>query len=302
MPIIKENNLNSLKKPTVLILGAGASNPYGFPLGSELKDIMLEQINTLAPLLRSPNINVTLVNKFWEVFRNSKLQIIDIFLEKKKKFREIGSYVLAITIMLSECKTKSKLVSQTGWYDDLFNTLKFEDEDPNIANLSIVTINYDRSLEYFLTENIKCNCDDDMMDFALKKLRKIKVIHAHGSIGIYPQIEYGTSPNNLDALKDATYSIKIVSDRLEDSADFQEAQKIISKAERIIFLGFGYDVRILDTLLTKTVLKEKKIYGTAYKLAKKKRGFLADYFDNQITLGNKNQGCQAFLKLIGLTR
>ncbi|MCK4255766.1 SIR2 family protein, partial [candidate division WOR-3 bacterium] len=283
-----------------MTLGAGASNPYGFPLGDELKDIILAQLNTTDPLIKKLNVSAALVNEFWKSLRSTFHPNIDIFLEKQTNFRELGSHILAITIMLLE--HKSHLFPQKDWYGDLYNTLELENEESDTANLVIVTINYDRSLEHFLTGNINYNCQEDLKDLAHENRRKIKIVHAHGSLGKYPNVYYGPSPTDIEAVKNAAARIKIVSDRLEDSPDFKEAQVTISQAEHIIFLGFGYDVRILDTLLAKTDLKGKKIYGTTYKLDKKKRGFLADYFDNQITLGDNNQGCQAFLKLIGLTR
>lgn len=300
MPIIKENDLKNLKRPIVFVLGAGASKPYGFPLGDELKYLMLGRFkNKTHNILQKLDFDADVIKEFQESLRYSTHPNIDIFLEKKYNFRELGSYLIAITIMPLE--KHEALFPQKNWYGDLFDTLDFENEEPDTSNLAIVTLNYDRSIEYFLAKNIDYNCHTDLVNFAQEKRKKIKVVHAYGSLGKYPQVTYGTKPNDINALKNAAASIKIVSDRLEDSQEFQEAQRIISQANNIIFLGFGYNERTLGALLAKTVLKGKKIYGTTYRLDQEARNYVRNYFKNQITLGERNLGCQDFLRVIGVT-
>ncbi len=40
-----------LTRRTVLVLGAGASKPYGFPLGNELKTLLITHLEVLSPAL-----------------------------------------------------------------------------------------------------------------------------------------------------------------------------------------------------------------------------------------------------------
>ena len=89
-------------------------------------------------------------------------------------------------------------------------------------------------------------------------------------------------------------------DRLDDSPDFQKAQEIISKANHIVFLGFGYNDRTLSSLMAKTNPDGKKFYGTSVALDEPTRTRLTEIFGDKITLG-ENQDCRQLLKTIGMT-
>jgi len=53
-----------ITKPTVLVIGAGASKPYGFPTGQELRDYILELANPEADLENNPEFFDFLEIKF----------------------------------------------------------------------------------------------------------------------------------------------------------------------------------------------------------------------------------------------
>ena len=153
-------------EPTVFILGAGASKPFGFPLGPELKSHMLEQTNNAATRksLVSLGFDESLINAFRDALRYGVHPTVDVFLERKQNFRELGSYLIASTIMPME--SHGALFPQKDWYGFLFKRLAFESDMPHVSQLSVVTLNYDRSLEHFLTINIDYNCRHDRVDFA----------------------------------------------------------------------------------------------------------------------------------------
>jgi hypothetical protein len=73
-----------ISKNTVLVLGAGASYPYGFPLGKQLKQKILSlqerpddysAVHELGYLERD-------ISEFQRRFRGSQLDSIDLFLER----------------------------------------------------------------------------------------------------------------------------------------------------------------------------------------------------------------------------
>ncbi len=98
-----------LSEPTILLLGAGASKPYGFPLGSELRNLLVGSHNdTIEKIVREHGFDAGTVNEFKEALRYSDHPTMDIFLEKKLKFRKIGSYFIAGDISATERQRKPR--------------------------------------------------------------------------------------------------------------------------------------------------------------------------------------------------
>ena len=88
--------------PTVLVLGAGASVPYGFPSGLEL----LEQINGNLEYLNHSwwniieRLEVTReeVSYFLQELLFSGQPSVDAFLEHRSEFLKVGKLVIALAI------------------------------------------------------------------------------------------------------------------------------------------------------------------------------------------------------------
>lgn len=289
-----------MKTPTVLVLGAGASRPFGLPLGRELKQGMLNQLGDgqTRSLLESLEFDGQLIDAFRDALRYGTHPTIDVFLEKKTSFRELGSYLIAKTLMPLE--RDNQLFPQRDWYGDLFVAMNFETEEPDVSLLSVVTLNYDRSFEHFLKMNIVYNCHEEQVGSAHTKRESIKVVHAHGSLGPYPEVPYGTKATDADSLRRAAESIKIVSDRLDKSPDFQKAQQIVADAYHVVFLGFGYNEITLTALLAETALDGKHFYGTGFNLDEPTKNKLQNIFGDKMTLG-EGLDCSKFLKHIRLT-
>ena len=80
-----------ITKPTVLVLGAGASMAYGFPSGIELRDNILMElegvnINILRGLGHAPHE----LENFKKAFTRSPVYSIDAFLERRLEFMDLG--------------------------------------------------------------------------------------------------------------------------------------------------------------------------------------------------------------------
>ena len=187
---------------------------------------------------------------------------IDIFLEKKKSFRDLGAHAIALVLLPMEAHRQ--LFPQRDWYALLYYLLDFEREEPDAGNVTFVTLNYDRSLEHFLRNTVEFNCPEELMGRALAKYNKVSIIHAHGSLGEYPKHAFGYGFSlNAGSLKTGAAGIRIVSDHLDDSDDFKKARKAIADAQNIVFLGVGYDQSTMERLLQDANLAEKTIAGTS---------------------------------------
>jgi len=262
-----------IKINTALILGAGASMPYGFPSGEELMLEILEEIrpNSGKELFRvllrfgfKPND----IDDFYIGLKHSRKFSVDEFLERQPEFMKIGK--IAITLTLSTYEKKDELFEQKSdkdWYRYLWVKLSdttFEDFDKN--QLSIITFNYDRSIEHFLFTTMRALYRRSEQD-CVKKLKKIPIIHVHGRLGALPwQGKNGRSYNpgiNLDEVVKISRQIKIMKEQDDSPLEFEEAVRILNSAELICLLGFGYNPRNLQRLNAKeTFAIRKGIYGT----------------------------------------
>jgi len=287
-----------LKKPTVFILGAGASHPYGFPLGMELKAQMIARCSQpqARKILRSVGFDEDIIREMILALRGTYLPTIDIFLEKKTRFRSLGAYLIAYTFLPRE--KHDALFPQHDWYAFLYKFLNFESDSPSGSGISFVTLNYDRSLEHFLRKSIDFNCPDHLIDSAYAKLRQIEIVHAHGSLGEYPAVSYGHGPDSEEVLRSAAERIKIVSDSLDGSRDFQRSQRLVGEANNVIFVGFGYDPRTLNLLFKDCTPTEKNVFGTAFQLDEGQRRETGAFFSERIYLGEISATAREFLPSI----
>jgi len=157
-----------ITEPTVLILGAGASYPYGFPTAKQLKWDICDAFSnekSLAPQLLDgkSDYSASEFSDFAMALRHSGNESVDAFLEQRQKQNErvVGVGKLAIAYALIPCEDEGKLFqrdfgSRGGhWYEYLFGRLNTDFRDFARNQLSIITFNYDRSLEHYLLTALK---------------------------------------------------------------------------------------------------------------------------------------------------
>src|SRR6266487_1140334 len=121
------HNQGVITIPTVLVLGAGASYPYGFPTAKELKKRICEEFsnpNTAASRLLGEGASYSPEDffNFKEAFLKSGQPSVDAFLEWRPNFLDIGK--LAIAYCLIPFEDESKLFTPPSlrvgdWYESL---------------------------------------------------------------------------------------------------------------------------------------------------------------------------------------
>jgi hypothetical protein len=263
-----------IKNSTVLILGAGASYPYGLPLGAELRNSicgMADGHSALAIALHKyADIGIEEIKDFARQFKRSHVKSIDAFLAKRSEFTGIGKLAIAADII--EKENPEKLLNaddKEHWYSYMWN-LMIQDVN-NILQLQnnrikFISFNYDRSLEYFLhlaTKNTFGVGDED----AQQALRGLDILHVYGSLGkfhYHPGDNVRQYLNDLNdvSLQIAANSIEIIPEARDDSKAFMIARNLCEKAQNIGFLGFGFDLLNIERLGLTDVLKwrhEKRI-------------------------------------------
>ena len=88
-----------IKTPTVLILGAGASIPYGFPDGRSLKLDIAINVNTknkdFVRSITAAGYDAGELQAFGKALEGSPLMSVDAFLERRSEFVTVGKVAIA---------------------------------------------------------------------------------------------------------------------------------------------------------------------------------------------------------------
>ena len=266
-----------IETQTVLILGAGSNTEYGFPTGAKLRSRILD--GSVFTDLHDLGHSKTEYKKFTERFGGSQMPTIDEFLENNvREFGEIGTRAIASVIMRLE--DPDKLVRKEGtWYDHLWDVLRKNLNRFKEQKLSIVTFNYDRSLEWHLSQAMRYayGCTPEAIRTYLEHL---SFIHVYGALGGRPYLDenyvethghqrrqytHQTSPDEVRAYAP---SISLINRKnpTDTTPELTEARRMIEAADRIYFLGFGYDDTNLERLGWPDVVRpDAEIFGTAYR-------------------------------------
>jgi hypothetical protein len=235
-----------IDKSTVLVLGAGASCAYGLPLGWELRNRLLEM--SVESLLTLPSgrqgVPIELIHQFNSAFRLSQWLSIDAFLAHRPEFIELGKHAIAAVLLPAE-RAERVLHSEPSdhWYRYLAHRMDTSWDRLTDNKVSFVTFNYDRSLELFL-ETTFINRYGKAENEVRERLKAFPLIHVYGQLGsLDPDspsfVHYGDT--SARAVKIAADGLRIIPEGRDESPEFEAARALLDAAERICFLGFGFD-------------------------------------------------------------
>lgn len=269
---------------TVFILGAGASKPYGFPLGVELRQQILKALSSPTAeqfkLLQSCGYAEAQITRFHDDLHDALHDTIDDFLSDRPTYREIGSHAIAIALM--NCEDHKKVFPKRDWYPHLFRLLDFKHDTQTLAG--IVTLNYDRSLEHYLTNTIAVSYEGDVKKRAEARLRDFPIHHIHGMLGVYPTRPYHKKAE-MGQIKTAAAELRITSDSdLDSSPLYAAAKDLCRNASAVVFLGFGYHARVIKRLGLLDASPTLKLLGSAHGVQPKQRKELEGRFQKRLSL------------------
>jgi len=308
----------------VFVLGAGASCPYGFPSGRELREQIINRHVTdcqsylSATNRENPRIPEYLetARQFVDAFRRATTKSVDLFLARNPEFSKEGRRAIAFRILAAEhassFREETKKKSE-DWYTWLFEQMtdklvkkgdysRFSEND-----VAIITFNYDRSLEHFLYDSLSNSFKSIGPQKVMEQLNHVKICHVFSQVG---PLEWQGQPNaipyrvnvnevGIDTLAD---NIRIAYDEGENPK-LQEAHNLLSRANRVFFLGFGYADENLDTLGIPDVLaKVALVCGTARGFTEKEIGKVKSRLRAGSSDGDKqtviieNSDCRALLR------
>jgi hypothetical protein len=155
------------------------------------------------------------------------------------------------------------------WYLHLSKTLNSSFDEFENNKLSVITFNYDRSLEHCLFTSLR-NWHGKSVDECIEKLAKLPIIHVYGQLGTIPYPQHGCrqyrplgedESKEYGAVLDAAHGITLLN---EKESDVQEVHNLLGAAERVCFLGFSYHPLNLARLaLHNSAGRSREVFGTA---------------------------------------
>ena len=265
-----------IKTPTVFVLGAGASEPYRYPTGAQLRTRVLQALRGKGYLPLSDWLDREGLGdarlRCAEAFERSSQKSLDAFLEHRKEFEKVGKLAMAYLVM--RCEDDGSLFSEEvipgDWLTYLLSAMSGPFDSFGDNAVSFITFNYDRILEHFLFNAVKNSYGKSDEDCAAV-LENIPIVHVHGCLGPLPWQEVGgrpyVPPGKLEDVRLAADRTKIVHEGAEEDPEFNKARALIRKAERIYFLGFGYNKDNVERLHLGECKEGARIYGSAFKFS-----------------------------------
>lgn len=317
-----------IKNDTVLILGAGASQVYGYPLGSDLrgKIIKLSQIpftwqsgttglhgfedtailgsdiDKISYLSFNCGFHFEDISKFHQSLSASPRNSIDAFLQDRPEFLELGKVLISMAILSCEDMAflRQSQPSKGNWYKYLFNIIA--DTWENFANtrLHVITYNYDRSFETYFIHALMETFGKSLEECLHVFNTRVNIVHVHGCVADFPGFPdakpYETALKG-QYIKTAASRLKIIHEEKELTDNYEKVHALLNIASRVFILGFGYDARNLSRL--KLEQYKKPMYSTRAGITNlellnlnrltKGRVFFSENFDADIISFFKNE-------------
>jgi hypothetical protein len=224
---------------------------------------------------------------------------VDAFLENQPDFLKVGKAAIAAALIPYENQDMiEQRNSHMKWYEYLFHQLGPNITDLEQSHLTVVTFNYDRSLEYFLYNALARAFGLDH-EGTLALYTRTPIIHLHGSLGpphfISTEGRGYSKTLDLKSLITAISSIRIPRAEKIDEAPFDLAGKAINEAEVLCFLGFAYlpqNIRRLGIQM----LEQRLMFGSAYHLPRNDISRAQREIPGHVTFGTYEQDALAFVQ------
>jgi hypothetical protein len=262
---------------TLFVLGAGASVPYGYPTGRDLRSELVDleflgghqhanwpgtsgdqitrrrqHIEAHFQWIKNAGRDFTRHAKMARELKHSGCTSIDAFVATRSEFVDEAKFSIA-AILLARENWNALFAPETqgNWYEHLWNLIcstATRVSDIRFEKVRIFTFNYDRSLEAYLLRAIQSRFNISEVD-AGAALEKLSIEHAYGSLGkIVPYANEGIRYGEWDGdfagcISKAATTLRLMPEtRIASEQDpFEAAKKWLAEANRVYYLGYGFD-------------------------------------------------------------
>jgi hypothetical protein len=273
---------------TVFVVGAGASDEVGLPIGRKLTLAISSLLNINADLgrLKSGDSQIyetlkRIVQKDPDAWRDNNLigsarhigeamelaTSIDTFLESFGHDKErvlLGKLGIAKAILKAEGSSKLapskdgfqpfniKTVADT-WYVSLaqliFSGVSAQNIPSAFDNISFIVFNYDRCIQVFLIRALQVYFQLSQAE-AEQIVKSVRIFYPYGCMGSIFSDAHGRVPFGTINVDLATVADRIdtFSESVRDEDTLSGIRSEINEAETLVFLGFGFHQQNMEVL------------------------------------------------------
>lgn len=255
----------------VIVLGAGASIPYGFPSGYGLmvqaRERLQDDSSGLRPTLRACGVAEDEIEAFEASLVETPAQSLDELVHYHEKLESVVKHIIAYLLLLAERKSHldreidapAHLPNQSRyhWMELVLNWMLSPDGESGAKKdrferqkTAFVTFNYDRSLEEYIRRTLDAAGREE------QAVESVPIYHVFGKLGGFDgfckpkdRIEYGEYPLP-EVVSKAVEKIQILYEQTQDDeiTDIREAREALGKAACVAFIGFGFHKFALQAL------------------------------------------------------
>lgn len=299
---------------TILVLGAGTSAEYGFPTGRglirEIHDRLTYESKDWFPLLEECGFEAPLIIKFRDSLWNADPPSVDDFLAipaNFAKFKDIGKATIALFLILHETEEAITRTNDEKEERKLYTLLYYRmGTDPRSFKLSahrltILTFNYDRSLEFYLLQVLTNQLGDKKE--ALDCLNNLRIYHVYGML-CPPDYQdaangrpFAPAPRDKQTIERCMKNMYMIG---ETNPNFEYLDPLFQspiEVANLCFLGFGYSRENIHRLrFMKSFLDQVRIFGTAYDKSPNETAEIRKLIHERVDLGARGQKSVAYLE------
>ena len=314
-----------IRRPTVFVVGAGASCELGFPSGPALLenigralDIRFDGFTQksgaheiMAAYKRHHHQNNpdTDLNDYlhagWRLREASKIaRSIDNAMDQNgdnPKVTLAGKFAIASEILKAEHNSiiyqgdgftpKNPVDKAKNTWLHYFAQIITTEIQPRklesiFEDLSIITFNYDRSIEHYLPFAL-ISAYGIPLQVAQQLVKGLRIFHPYGQVGPLPWLTEDSSTGAIDFGEDPQTRLEAIASGLQTFTESRRVDEelntlrsVMSAAEQIVFLGFGFHRPNLEIIKPVSGIRATKIMGTAFNEPNPARGVAMELLNN----------------------
>jgi len=241
--------------------------------------------------------NQSEVKDFGRSLLKSGVTSVDALLEHRTEFLNIGKTAIAEALIPFEDES-SLFSAKTDWYGYLLDRLNAPFDRFHKNRLTAIAFNYDRSFEWYFFSAMRARFGLNE-DHAVDHMKSIPIIHLYGNLGGSPWIKedrpYVPTLDRQNIYK-ARETIKIIHGDERNESDFWQAVNALRAAERIVFLGFGYNRKNIERLAPEKWTNCGQSVGTAFGRTTMENDEAGRLIGHGITFGEPSWDILEFLR------
>lgn len=291
---------------TVFVIGAGAGVAYGLPTAGELKQQIIDSPPVIVAdfLSADPAMRPYVESQARQLahqLSHSPRPSIDSFLEQHPGWADTGKRMIAKIIGDAFLKAAKGSTLVQNWHSHVFHSVFTAARRGRESDgYAFVTFNYDQSLELAAYRMWRSEgLDGQQAEHRVNK--DLQLIHMYGQLWLPTTVtDNGYLTPRMSEADLVRVAKGIHTTDVERAPSEEKARDLMLKADRIVFLGFGYDETNLRRLGIGTEEWKQHsppiLLGTAYKVYRAERERVKEIMAHRIEFGGDNQEVLPFLR------